>query len=389
MVPSKERMCERDADVMAESSMSIEPIYDPHRSYEENFEQGPFGLFADGEVFEQNEVPAGRFLGLPVHLPFGVPAGPLLNSKFVNAALDAGFDLPVYKTVRTRRYASHAWPNVLPVDHEGDLPADSRRLTTRTHYSEPLSITNSFGVPSFEPAFWQADIAACVAHARTGQAVIASFQGTKPENGGYADYIADFALGARLLRETGVQAVEVNLSCPNEGTSNLLCFDAKTSGEVMQAVRNELGDDIRLLAKISYFADDARLRGLLATIGSVVDGISAINTIAADVVDGEGRQALPGEGRLRSGVCGRAIRWAGLEMTQRLAQLRDDLRQRFAIVGVGGVCCVEDYRAFRAAGADAVMAATAMMWNPLLAQQIKASLAEEAAMGEQVLEAAL
>ena len=143
---------------------------------------------------------------------------------------------------------------------------------------------------------------------------------------------------------------------------------------------------MRLLATLSYFADDARLRSLMAAIGGVVDGISAINTIAADVVDSEGKQALPGEGRLRSGVCGRAIRWAGLEMTQRLAQMRDDLRQHYAIVGVGGVCDAEDYRAYRAAGADAVMAATSVMWNPLLAQQIKASLdAQNVAPEEPVL----
>ena len=110
----------------AEPSHLAQPIYDPARSYEENFEHGPFGLFASGEIFDQDEPPAEQFSGFPVHLPFGIPAGPLLNSKFVNAALDAGFDLPVYKTVRTRRYASHPWPNVLPVQHEGDLPADAR-----------------------------------------------------------------------------------------------------------------------------------------------------------------------------------------------------------------------------------------------------------------------
>ena len=28
------------------------PFYDPEKSYEENFEQGPFGIFADGEVID-------------------------------------------------------------------------------------------------------------------------------------------------------------------------------------------------------------------------------------------------------------------------------------------------------------------------------------------------
>jgi len=43
----------------------------------------------------------------------------------------------------------------------------------------------------------------------------------------------------------------------------------------------------------------------------------------------------------------------------------------FSIIGVGGMGDVADYRQFRAAGADAVMAATSAMWNPMLAMDIK------------------
>ena len=107
----------------------------------------------------------------------------------------------------------------------------------------------------------------------------------------------------------------------------------------------------------------------------MVDGISAINTISAEIVDAQGKQALPGEGRLRSGVCGNAIRWAGLEMTRRLVALRAELGQRFAVLGVGGVGSVDDYEEYREAGADAVMSATGAMWNPRLAQEIKQATA--------------
>src|ERR1700721_2302246 len=203
----------------------VQPFFDPARSYLDNFNDGPFGIFADPSVYKPNGDPQHTFLGHKVFEPFGIPAGPLLNSKFVKAALDKGFDIPVYKTVRTRKYASHPWPNVLAVKVEGDLTLDKTRLVAGHDYTEPLSITNSFGVPSFDPDFWQPDMADAAAHAGPGQGGGASYQGTKSERGGAADYIADFVLGARLMRETGVKIVELNLSCPNEGTSNLLCFD--------------------------------------------------------------------------------------------------------------------------------------------------------------------
>lgn len=358
------------------------PFYDPELSYEANYEQGPFGAFAETQRsgdLAPADLARHTFLGLPVTLPFGIPAGPLLNGRFVKAALDLGYDLPVYKTVRTRRWASHAWPNVLAVDAVGDLHPTTNRLRGHGDYSaEALSITNSFGVPSMDPSVWQPDLADAVAHAGRGQVVIGSFQGTQPEHGGgVAAYIEDFRVAARLMRETGVKATEVNLSCPNEGTAHLLCFDAERAKAVVEVIREELGD-VKLLAKIAYFAEDEALRRLIQGIGPVVDGVVAINTIPAEVVDHAGEQALPGEGRLRSGVCGTGIRWAGLAMTERLVRLREELDLHFAVVGVGGVSNAADYAAYRVAGADAVMSATGAMWNPLLADQIKAQMTSAA-----------
>jgi dihydroorotate dehydrogenase len=353
--------------------MVSEPFYDPARSYQENFEHGPFGLFAETTPHSPRLTPAYTFLGVPVEAPFGIPAGPLLNGRYVKAALDMGFSIPVYKTVRTRAYACHPWPNVLAVKVDGDLQP-GRRLVASTDYSEPISITNSFGVPSYDPAFWQPDMAAAAAHALTGQMVVGSFQGTLPEHGSAEDYIADFRLGARLVKQTGVHAVEVNLSCPNEGTANLLCFDTARSRRVVEAIQEELGG-LPLVIKMAYFEDDARLEAFLREVGPVVQGIAAINTISAEVVDEHGRQALPGEGRLRSGVCGAAVQWAGLAMSARLKCLREELGLSFEIVGVGGVNDAAAYAAYRAAGADAVMSATGAMWNPRLAQQV---LAQEA-----------
>ena len=348
----------------------VQPFYDPARSYLDNFNHGPFGLFVDPMYHPPDGGPQHSFLGHKVYGPFGIPAGPLLNSRFVNAALDMGFDIPVYKTVRTRKYASHPWPNVLAVRVDGDLTLDKTRLVANHDYSEPLSITNSFGVPSFDPDFWQPDIAAAVAQEHPGQVVVASFQGTKSTDGSIAGYIADFVQGARLLKETGVKVIEVNLSCPNEGTSNLLCFDVVRAGQIVDAIKNEIGN-IPLAIKLAYFQSTDLLEKLLKIVGNSIAATSSINTISAEIVDAAGAQALPGEGRLRSGVCGHAIKWAGVGMKKKLARLRDELGLSFSIIGVGGMGSLADYTEYREAGADAVMSATSAMWNPLLAREIK------------------
>jgi dihydroorotate dehydrogenase (NAD+) catalytic subunit len=90
-------------------------------------------------------------------------------------------------------------------------------------------------------------------------------------------------------------------------------------------------------------------------------------------VDEKGEQALPGPNRLKSGVCGAGIKWAGVDMAKRLAAARTKLGLDYKIVGVGGVMSAADYHEYRAAGADLVQSATGAMWNPQLAAQIKAS----------------
>ncbi len=347
-------------------------FYDPKLSYEENYKKGPFGEFSNKKIYKNKRKPSNKFLGIPVFEPFGIPAGPLLNSNFVNAALDKGFDLVEYKTVRSKEYKSHSWPNVLSVEITGNLTEKKaeKGLIGHFKFNDPPSITNSFGVPSMDPDVWQKDLQKSVKYAKEGQLVIGSFQGTTNENHDNKKYMKDFALTAKLLKETGVKCIEVNLSCPNEGHSNLLCFDIDRSKEIAYMIKNEVGN-LPLIVKISYFHNKQRLGKFVSELGEIVQGISAINTLPAKVIDERGMQALPGEGRIKSGVCGDAIRWAGLEMVKRLYLLREEFDYEFVIIGVGGVLTPEHYKKYRKAGADGVMSATGAMWNPLLAQEIK------------------
>lgn len=350
-------------------------FYDYKKSYEDNFKEGPFGIFADGEILENTNKSQYKFFNFKVNSPFGIPAGPLINGNFCKGALDKGFDIVIYKTVRSSKHSSHSWPNILAVKVDGDLTMEKAQggLVVDENYHKPLSITNSFGIPSPEPEFWQKDLSEVVAHAQPGQVVIGAFQGTKKEEQNVEDYINDFRITAEMLKNTGVKVIEVNLSCPNEGTNDLLCFNTKRSVEVVRVIKEVIGN-IPLIIKIGYFEDKKILKNFIKEIGNIVQGISAINTISTEIVDKKGNQALPGEGRLRSGICGYSIKWAGLDMVKRLKKLRTEFNYSYTIIGVGGVTTAEDFFEYRKAGADVVMSATGAMWNPYLARDIKERL---------------
>ena len=93
----------------------LPPTYDIGKSYEENYRAGP--VYA-GAI---PPMPAARktwsFLGFDLASPIGVPAGPLLNAAYVELYARLGWDVPVYKTVRSVARAS------VVLDVHGDLRA--------------------------------------------------------------------------------------------------------------------------------------------------------------------------------------------------------------------------------------------------------------------------
>ena len=350
------------------------PFYDPTKSYEDNYDNGPFGAFADGKKVISNGKPTFNFYGEKVFLPFGIPAGPIINSNFVKAAFEKGFDIVVYKTVRSDFYPCHPYPNVLSINVDGDLTLEKMHhaLIADSNYHEPLSITNSFGVPSKTPDVWQEDVKKAMGYAEQGQALVLSFMGTVKENQTQEEFIADYALAAKLSLETGAKILETNLSCPNIGNEGLVCYNLEVTERVCDAIRNVIGNT-PLILKVGYYKDDKQLLKLATIANKYADGVSAINTLQAEITNVKGEQALPGRNRSRSGVCGATIKWAGLETVNKLKQIKSKNGFDFSIEGVGGVTKSEDYFEYINAGADSVMSATGAMWNPYLAQEIKES----------------
>lgn len=140
--------------------------------------------------------------------------------------------------------------------------------------------------------------------------------------------------------------------------------------KVTRAVRDAIGS-VPLVLKVGYFADDAALQEVVAIADAYADGISSINTLQATIINEHGEQALPGPNRVKSGVCGASITWAGLSMIERLEKLRAGRGSKTALVGCGGVMNASDFRMYRDRGADIVMSATGAMWNPYLAKEIR------------------
>jgi dihydroorotate dehydrogenase len=392
-------------------------MYDANASYEENYEAGPRGRFDVSGVLPRVrflEEPRYSFLGVPLHVPFGMPAGPLLNARYVSAALNAGVCLPVYKTVRTRAWRSHPYPNVLAIEslaHStagvvggvgssvGPLFAKKELDTVRGRplaegdYANPqrLSISNSFGVPSLEPAQWASDFATLLGNVPKGTHVVLSFQGTRsdaPEvagcgpSGSFDVFLEDNARAAVLAlhaaRGAGQGLLEVNLSCPNEKGAPVY-RDVGQAREVLKAIRTGLDavcaekgwPRVRLVAKIGVL-DDASCLAFLRETRGVVDAVSAINTVSARI-EGEDGGLVLGARVPSGGVCGRAIFEQGLRVVEKLSAARRALRlepSEMGLVGVGGVMSAREFMAYRHAGADVVQAATGAMWNLGLAQEV-------------------
>ena len=345
-------------------------LYDDRLDFEDNKAKGPFGDFLSGDVYINSGQPKYDFLGTPVYSPFGIAAGPLPTTQFIQAALNKGFDIVTLKSVRTDTFPLNPYPQVRPVVVEADLDP-SKPVVVAAKYQDRLAVANSFGIPSVKPAEWQKYMKESLALPQKGQALLAAFQGTARGKGREA-FVQDHVIGVGLVRETGANIIEINLSCPNEGESVLACFDTDITERIVNAVR-QAHPEIKLIIKLAYFADSGQLKDLVKRIGGKVDGISAINTVPATVVDAKGKEVFPG--RPMAGISGAPIKWAGLKMARLLDQFREEFGYNYKILGMGGVLTPADFDEYRQAGADIVMSVTGAMWNPRLAAEIKRHLA--------------
>jgi dihydroorotate dehydrogenase len=356
----------------------MQPIYDPTKTYGYNCIRGPFGLFAAAPKLKIPPCKPTNLLGYSIDVPFGIGAGTLPTAKFVTAAWRWGFSIATYKTVRSAVYPAHPFPNIIKVHttHGQVSPGDTVIADFDiAHINiDKDGITNSFAVPSKQSGQWISDAAKAQATPHKGSVLILSFMGTKWDGKDRRGFVEDFVRCCRLARQAHPDILEVNLSCPNFGAEGLVCNDLVMAGDVLEGLGHAKGAT-PLLVKVGYFSKEKQkdLEMLLRLIHRYADGVVGINTIPAKVVDKNGNQALPGSPvRLYSGVCGPAIRWAGLEFAERAVAYKNRKNwKEFVVIGVGGVTTPAHFMQYMKIGVNAVLSVTGSMWRPTLAIDIR------------------
>lgn len=326
------------------------PIYDIDKSYAENGADGPF---FNGAIPKRKEAEKlFDFLGHPVRSFLGVPAGPLLNAKWISLAARLGFDIPTYKTIRSFAHPGHKLPNITYVDAKGHQTQESGPLSD-------LTITNSFGMPSQSPDFLIEDINKANQSLGKGQVMIVSVVGT-PDLG--LSFAEDFVRTAVFAKEAGAKIIEANFSCPNVGKAEgMLYMHPETVHEYASLIARAI-KPIPLIIKVGLFPSKHQMKSTLLSIARAqCAGVCGINSVSMRVTPPLDEQ------RPTSGVCGGAIRPQAVQFIHDAAQIIRENRLGLTLLGCGGIMLPEHFDLFFQAGAQVAMSATGMMWDPYLA----------------------
>jgi dihydroorotate dehydrogenase (NAD+) catalytic subunit len=313
-----------------------------------------------------------NWCGLPVNSPLGIAAGPLLNGPWLRYYALRGFDILVYKTVRSSSRPCYSLPNLVPVVGD-DLLSPGATVPAAPSMAGTWAV--SFGMPSVAVAEWQADIAETRKTLNKGQLLVVSVVGTQAtsEDGEQQlDALADdFASCAKLACEAGADGIEANFSCPNVSTDDGQLYQHPSSAALVAGrIRASIGDK-PLVLKIGFTNSDELVRSLVQHVAPFVQGLAMTNAISARVKDRHGQLLFDGESR---GICGDAIRQASIQQVRRFSDCIRRLGVPLQLVGVGGIASAEHVRSYLAAGATTVAAATAVMTNPELGIHIRRDL---------------
>ena len=173
----------------------------------------------------------------------------------------------------------------------------------------------------------------------------------------------DYAEGCQALAaEPGIEAVELNVSCPNVEEA------ADTVAQLVAAAR--AATPLPLYVKLSPAVPDiAELARAAEAAGA--DGLTLVNTIRGLALDGALRPRLA---RAVGGYSGPALKPVALAAVHACSRATV-----LPIVGVGGVMKGRDALEFVAAGANAIALGTVLFTDPDAPGRIRAELAAEAA----------
>lgn len=218
------------------------------------------------------------------------------------------------------------------------LPSPSKGFGNPVVVDLPFGMMNAMGLPN--PGIDEFERELREARSEISIPIIGSAGGSTPE---------EVAHVAGRLQDAGVDAVEVNASCPHVRGHGL---ELGSTPEMMHELVSEVRRSVKvpLIVKLSPMVPDIRSLGRSAVYGGA-DALNAVNTVRAMYIDVEAMR--PVLSNRFGGLSGPAIRPIAVRCVYELADLCD-------LIGTGGVETWRDAAEMILAGAKAVGIGTAL-----------------------------
>ncbi len=176
----------------------------------------------------------------------------------------------------------------------------------------------------------------------------------------------------RLADCEGIDALEINMSCPNVSGGMDFSTDPRRAAELVSALRGLT--NLPLIAKLTpNVTDITQIARSVEEAGA--DAVSAINTLQGMAVDIRTRR--PMLGAVTGGLSGPAIKPVAVAAVYRIAN-----QVRIPVIGIGGIMSAEDAVEFIVAGATAVQVGTANFVEPSAGATVAREMAEWCAASE-------
>ncbi len=176
--------------------------------------------------------------------------------------------------------------------------------------------------------------------------------------------IDDYAAVTRRFDDSPIDAIEINISCPNIKEGGVQFGNVpEMSARVVAACRAQTSKPIitKLSPNQTDIAENARL-----CIEAGTDGFAVINTVMGMAIDVEAREPIIGN--VQGGLSGPAIKPIALLKTKQVYAVAKD--HNVPIIGQGGITTANDALEFLIAGATTVGVGTALFYDPLICTKI-------------------
>jgi len=182
--------------------------------------------------------------------------------------------------------------------------------------------------------------------------------------------IEDYAAVTRRFDDSPIDAIEINISCPNIKEGGVQFGNVpEMSARVVEACRAQTSKPI--ITKLSPNQTDIRENARLC-IEAGSDGLAVINTVTGMAIDVERRK--PVIGNVHGGLSGPAIKPIALLKVQEVYEVAGP--HNVPIIGQGGIVTAEDALEFLIAGATTVGVGTALFYDPLVCVKINAGISD-------------